>query len=360
MLVGAKISSLRSGDDAGFLTALAVHRADAAVRNPGDPEITAEILASDLFTAMPDYRRVVTVAEVDGEPAGLLTAVYRTEPDGDNWLAEVDVMVLPDHRRRGIARDLVDDVLPQLGDVGLKSVLAFPALDMDADAAVALCERYGLTKRAEERCSRALVADVDASLLEGWIEDAATSASGYQLETWKGRTPDHLLEAFCTASAAMEDAPIDDMDYDEHTRGPEAQRDADEVCERRRLQVYRALALSESGEAAGMSELFVHRDVPEVGYQGNTGVVAAHRGHRLGRWLKAVNHRQVVASHPEMRVIETYNAQSNPWMLDINVAMGFRPHHIYGVYQAPIETALAAVGASPPRSERIPYERSLG
>ena len=341
MTDGLVISSLSTADDPGFDTVVAVTRADNARRNPGDPETPREVIAADLFMPMPDYERIVAVAEAGGEPAGLLAAVFRTEPDGDNWLADVDVLVLAEHRRRGVATALIDAALPKLASVGLKSVMSYATLDLDLEAAVGLCERYGLTKRAEERCSRALVADVDDDMLGRWIDEAAERASAYRLESWDGPCPEHLLAAWCTASAAMEDAPTDDMDFDEHTRGPDAQRAADAVAARRGLRIHRTLALTAGGEPAGITELFVQREVPEVGHQGNTGVLAAHRGHGLGRWLKAVNHRRAVAAHPEMRVIETYNAQSNPWMLAINVAMGFRPHHVYAVYQAPLETALA-------------------
>jgi hypothetical protein len=44
-------------------------------------------------------------------------------------------------------------------------------------------------------------------------------------------------------------------------------------------------------------------------------------------------------------VIDTSHAQSNPWMLDINIAMGYRPHHVFHACQAPNETVLAAVAA---------------
>lgn len=342
MIAGLKLSKMVSADEPAFTSLLAIHRFDEAARNPGDPEPAASVVAADLFLPMPDYRRLITVAEVDGAPAGYLNAVYRTEPDGDIWLAEVDVIVLPEFRRRGIAATLIDDALPQLADVGLRSVVGCVTQSLCSDESAALCERYGLTKRMEERCSRAQVADVDRAMLAGWVADAEAHSSGYRVESWEGPCPDHLLELWCAAAVAMTDAPTDDLEYVENVRKPEMQREADRVCVERGLLLYRSLALSDSDGPAGVTEIFVSAEVPQVGQQGETGVLAAHRGHRLGKWLKAVNFEQAVAAHPEMRVIETYNAQSNPWMLDINIAMGFTPHHVYDFYQAPIATALAA------------------
>lgn len=343
MVADLTITTLTSADDASFGSLLAVQRVDEAERNPGDPEPIASVVAAELFVPMPDYRKLITVAEVDGAAAGYLYAAYRTEPDDDTWHADVDVTVLPEFRRRGIATALLDDALPQLADVGLLSVISFTTHDLYAEEGTALCHRYGLTKRSEERCSRALVADVDSVMLDRWVADAEGRKAGYHVESWQGPCPDRLLDAWCAAASSMADAPTDDLDYVEHIRGADTQRAADEACVQRGLRMYRSLALTDTGEPAGLTDIYVNENVPYVGEQGDTGVLAAHRGHRLGRWLKAVNFQQAIAAHPDMRVIQTYNAQSNPWMLDINVEMGFAPHHVYDIYQAPITTALAAV-----------------
>jgi hypothetical protein len=85
-----------------------------------------------------------------------------------------------------------------------------------------------------------------------------------------------------------------------------------------------ALAVTADGAAAGFTELQVNRHRPTIGFQGDTVVVAAHRGHRLGRWLKAANLLQVLDAHPGLRTVTTDNADSNEHMLAINEAMGYR------------------------------------
>ena len=87
------------------------------------------------------------------------------------------------------------------------------------------------------------------------------------------------------------------------------------------------------GDPAGYTELGVVHARPVLGDQGDTVVVAAHRGHRLGRWLKAANLLATVAAHPELRFVNTFNAESNPWMLSINEAMGFRPQDQWHDFQ---------------------------
>lgn len=125
---------------------------------------------------------------------------------------------------------------------------------------------------------------------------------------------------------------------------PERLRSRDEVWAARGRCNVSTLALAPDGAAAGLSELQINTHRPELAGQGDTGVVADHRGHGLGRWLKAENLRLALDVEPRIRVVETYNAESNPWMLDINVAMGFRPHVGYEAFQGEVAAMRTIVG----------------
>jgi hypothetical protein len=96
-----------------------------------------------------------------------------------------------------------------------------------------------------------------------------------------------------------------------------------------------ALAVAPDGSPAGATQILVSRLRPAFGYQADTGVAATHRGHRLGRWLKADNLARARAHEPALAVVQTANAESNPWMLAINIEQGYRPHRVVVNYQAP-------------------------
>jgi GNAT superfamily N-acetyltransferase len=334
------------GDPSGFEVLLAVYREDVAARDPGDPLPGPREVAAEMFGQPPDHERLVYAARVGGEPAGMAWATTMSARGDEIQLADMEILVRSAHRRRGVATAILRRAVPDLVDLGQTSLVAYPCADLWSDEALALCRRYGLTRRQDERCSRARVADVDDELLATWIAGAATRAAGYLIEQWEGPCPDHLIEQWCVAAAAMRDAPLDDLDYNPHTRDVGQQREADLAGKAWGFLSYRTLALSAGGDAAGMSEISLHRERPQVAHQGDTGVLAAHRGHGLGRWLKAANYRFVRRAHPELEVVETYNAESNPWMLDINIAMGFRPHHLYTAHQAPMATVVAALARS--------------
>ncbi|MEM8923390.1 MAG: GNAT family N-acetyltransferase [Actinomycetota bacterium] len=331
-------------DPEGFRSAAEIYRADAAWRDPDDAPLPDRQVAADLFDPRPGKQRFVWLAELDGRPVGVAWAGTHSDEDDDLHLASVDVAVLPEFRRRGAARALVEMIVPRLVEAGQTSILGYTCREIETVAAEALCEGLGMTKRQEERCSRAAVADIDEALMDRWLADAATAAPGYRIEQWRGPCPEEFAERWAVAEASMDDMPLDDLDYTRPQLDVAAQRARDEAETAGGFLLYRTLALGPDGSAAGLTMLSVHEDRPEIAYQDDTGVVAAHRGRRLGRWLKAANYRQAKAAHPELAVLETYNAQSNPWMLDINVAMGFRPHHHYDAYQAPIDEVLARLG----------------
>jgi len=333
-------------DPAGFSALVEVSRADYAQRNPGDPLPGPAEIAAEVFITAPDRRGLVLAALVGDEAVGALSTATESEPGDENQVSSIEVVIKSEFQRQGVATALLAEALPRLIADGQTSILGYPCADFATDAAVGLAAKLGLTPRQEERCSRALVANIDDDLMATWIADAVESADGYRIEQWHGLCPPALAEQWSRARVAMEDQPLDGLDLNLYTRNVEQQRQADQARLDSGFVMYRTLALAPDGRAAGMSEIWVHQERPQIGFQGDTGVMAAHRGHGIGRWLKAANYQLVRRHHPELAIIETYNAQSNPWMLAINVAMAFRPHHIYTGYQGPIGPALAALGRS--------------
>ena len=84
---------------------------------------------------------------------------------------------------------------------------------------------------------------------------------------------------------------------------------------------------------AGYTELqrFTEREASAI--QEDTVVIAAHRGHRLGMWLKTANLRRLAQAWPAVRRVHTWNADENDHMRSINVALGFRPESGEGGWQ---------------------------
>jgi GNAT superfamily N-acetyltransferase len=180
----------------------------------------------------------------------------------------------------------------------------------------------GRVEGQRERQNRVATAALDRPMLERW---AASSPDGYRLVRIDDVVPDELLDVYVAMEAAMDDAPrSDSLAAFRHT--PERRRASE--AGHRAAGLHQWIVCAEhvaSGQLAGYTEVLLRPYKPWFVEQGDTGVLAAHRGHGLGRWLKATNALRILDERPDAQVIETWNDGSNRWMLAINDEMGFRP-----------------------------------
>ena len=332
------IAARPSDDDVAAVAALAQVVQDDD--RPGDPPVSVRELAGRMHHPIPQHLDRTWVARTDGRVIGRVRAVMDRRPANRGFVELEDVEVHPDHRRQGVAWSLVRRAVADLVAEGASTFMLWPW----DDAGRAFCERLGLTYRQEERQSRLVTAELDIAQQDEWIAAPKAREAGYRVVTFVEPVPAEHLAAWVAAKDAMADAPLDDVEWVHEPTTAEWVRVVEEVHQAREVDVFGSLALAPDGEAAGMSAIFVYRDRPRFAHQEDTAVVPAHRGYGLGRWLKAANLRQALGAVPEIEIVQTYNAESNSPMLDINVAMGFRPARTYYAYQADVPAVVAALG----------------
>ena len=97
-------------------------------------------------------------------------------------------------------------------------------------------------------------------------------------------------------------------------------------------------------EVAGLTYLEVYQSRPELAVQQDTAVLPAHRGHRLGLWMKAQNLRWLVAEHPGIQRVRTSAAADNEHMLRVNRQLGFVVDLATQTRQAPLAGLAARLG----------------
>lgn len=319
---------------------LAVRWAADAARDPDDPPIGPAELVPDLFVDRPRETRSVWLARRGDVPVGIGVAGASTEGANTHYSeVELDVVPTDPTSTAEVHRALLRAAVPWLVDQGARTVAWWP----DDDVAQGSAAAAGLTFRQQERCSRLRIADLDDALLAEWMDATAACAGGYRIEQWTGRCPDHLLEAYAAAYSAMNDAPLDEVEFTPEPYTPGIVRRSEQVASACGRTIVASLVVAPDGSGAGMTRIDVHPERPQIAHQEDTAVVPAHRGRRIGRWLKAANLRLAQQAVPQIAVVQTYNAESNPWMLDINVRMGFRPYRSFGAYQGPLDGVSAAL-----------------
>lgn len=252
-------------------------------------------------------------------PVTSLTVHLNTLDNLDSASIEGDVH--PDHRRRGLGRQLLYFAIDATRAFGRTRIFirAPWAADESDGVAFPLLRSVG-ARQVLDDYRRVLDLHTFPAMAPSSVAD------GYQVVQWVDRAPESTVDGLAYLLHRMVlDAPMGEMDYEAEKWDASRYRDAEDTCLRRNRTRFTTVVVHEkSGEVSGMTDLAVNLGRPEVSYQWSTIVHPQHRGKRLGMALKAWNHRQVVDAVPQVRWINTWNATTNAFMVDVNEAMGFR------------------------------------
>jgi len=267
-----------------------------------------------------DPREVwLTRSPADGSVAGW----YRLElPELENLdQADLLLVVHPAQRRHGLGHALLEHAAARAAANGRTVLSGQVRLGSDGEPfARAVGAEQGLVDVQRVMDLQATGRDRLARLRA----DAEQKAAGYSLVSWTGQVPEEFIDRAAALYAALNDAPHDPRDAP-------AVWDARRVRERVNalrpvygLRTYAVAARHDAtGELAGFSEVAVDPSDPGWGHQMLTGVTRAHRGHRLGLLVKAAMAQWLKAAEPQLERIQTWNAESNRYMIAVNEALGY-------------------------------------
>lgn len=270
-----------------------------------------------------------------GRDLALAWALVEVNDTQDNrHLAYVEGGVRPEARRQGIGRLLVRRCAEVARQKGRTKLLLHAVAGSAGDR---FLEANGGTYVFLERISRCLVAEIDRAQMERW----AQPQPGYTILTWDAPTPEDHLERFVKLLPVMNTAPMQDVDLEDQVYTPELVRGRERTIADHKAAKWTAVARHDAtGDLVGLSDLYFDGFRSERAHQWATGVDPAHRGHRLGKALKATNALRLLDERPAARFIDTENQDENGPMLAINDAMGFRPLLHYREYELPVAAAI--------------------
>lgn len=250
--------------------------------------------------------------------AGRVVGLIRTGFPGDEntGLAMVETVVHPDWRRRGIGTALLRASLPAIRDSGRDVVIGAGLRSGGAGEAWVDVLGFRETRRVVMQLLDTRTADRTL-----W---AAHPPPGYRLARWVDSAPEALVASYARARPAIGDAPWGESSYRLPVWTVERIRAAERELIERRVEKRVVVAVEEaSGEVVGLTELHVLPHRPDHGYQGDTCVVAAHRGRGLARCVKAAMLRWLIAERPDLERVYTTTAESNTEMLNTNHRVGY-------------------------------------
>jgi len=260
------------------------------------------------------------LAEHEGQVAAF-GSVHTSEWDNKD-LAWIEMSVPPQLRGHGLGSELLEHLESVGRDMGRSK---FAGGAWDGSPGVPFAERHGYQAKSREIHRRQHLDEVPLDKIEAMHAAASTAASDYELLRIAGRAPDELLPAVAEMSSAINDAPLDDLDIEDEVFSAERTRNYEIATELRGQRLYRVIARHrDTGELAGHTAVGVYADRPWLGYQHDTSVVRAHRGHRLGLLVKTAMNLWLAEAEPELKTIDTWNAESNDHMIGVNEELGYR------------------------------------
>jgi GNAT superfamily N-acetyltransferase len=308
---------------------------------PGDPPTPVEeaIAAS---RAVPDRVRRFEFHARDDEGGLVGRATTMIDPDHDDNpdLIQVEIDVLPEHRRRGLAGRLLAELTTLARTEGRRRFHLLTNERVPAGAAFA--RAIGGEPKLHFHTNHLVLTDVDRAQLEGWVADAPRRSAEYELFGWDGPCPDEYLDDWVDMVLVMNTAPRDDLAMNDFTFTAEMAREFERQDAAKGNEAWTLVARRrDDGTWAGFHDVHYRPSVPTVVWVGATGVRPEHRGSALGKWLKAAMTLRVIDERPQAGEIRTGNADSNAAMLGINHAMGYRPFMAWTVWELPVDAAEA-------------------
>ncbi|MGD9797474.1 MAG: N-acetyltransferase family protein [Acidimicrobiia bacterium] len=309
---------VREPSDDDFETVAGIAAECQAAWAPDEPPTPAAELAAWYRTAPPVEPQLLFLAGDAGYALVDLPSAGSNEHMGTSWSFEVR----PASRRRGVGRMLLETVREALSAADRRLLVAVTRVGDEGSASFA--RAVGARPDLVENGNRCATAELDRPMLQSWVDDARTSAAGYSLITIDGPVPDELVDDMAAVVLAMNDAPHS-ANTEPASFSPEVERQSQDRWEAAGMRILTACARHErSGVLAGFTTMVASPHRPWLASPYGTGVLHAHRGRGIGRWLKAVNALRLLDDHPLVTTIETGNAATNEHMLAINHAMGFR------------------------------------
>ena len=274
------------------------------------------------------------LVEVDGaeRPVGLV-GLYTSDYDNLDQ-AWVEMAVSVDHRRRGIGTAAQLLAFDEARAMGRTKVGWF---GWDYEQTWGFAAATGFEPKSVAVLRRQHLHELEAGLADRLYAEAEPHACDYELVRVMVPTPEELLPALAAATAAINDAPLDDLELEDEVFTPERTRAFETAHLASDYRVYRVLARHRgSGELAGLTVISVDGETPTIGHQLDTSVVASHRGHRLGLLLKADMMRWLAEAEPQLLTVDTFNAESNDHMVKVNELLGYRVMARELQYQGPL------------------------
>jgi RimJ/RimL family protein N-acetyltransferase len=322
-----------SPDDLGQVAAVAdILEAARLVDDPDAHPTLVTALASEMRFGWDMQPEEHFLYRPEGARAPVGTLVIDLPKRDNRQLFWLRLVVHPDHRRRGHGSAIMAEVLRMAEDAG-RSILWVEAVEEDAGARK-FCERFGFGYASHDARRLQVLAEVDQDAVQQLWAEAEAIGADYRLERLLPPVPEQTLQEMIEVTAAINDAPMGELTYEDEVFDLQRMRDIEEARVGRGDQSYRVIARHRgTDEIGGHTNVVISPHRRELGFQADTAVARAHRGRRLGLLVKIEMMRWLAEAEPQLQTLETWNNADNRFMIRVNEALGYRLSQVYATYE---------------------------
>lgn len=344
--------SLDGPDAADFLAAVEVGRR-VRMQTWGSDDLAYAPLEKLLEMSDPYERQVILVARVDGVIVGTVDIALPLSDHLD--LAEFTLDILPEFQGRGVGRRLLEAAERFARDEGRRTILIdtnHPGATLADSRAgqlipgsglgfvplnsreVEFAQHTGYTLQHIEQFSSCAL-PLDSKLVADLQAEAEEANAGrYRLHHWTDRCPEQWLEAVAALENRAGEDGIPGADDADLVLDGGILREAEDVAiAQGRRTVVTAVEHIASGTLVGLTTISVLALRPDVVFQDDTVVLGEHRGNKLGLLIKVANMERLTEQFPDARVLYTWNAPENRYLLTVNKQLGFTTAGVTGIWQ---------------------------
>lgn len=286
------------------------------------------------------YRWLV-ITEKDEQVIGFARVRYVT-PVAKNYdsaknFADMEILVAKTHRGKGIGTKLFSKIFEKVKEHGCITTIS---VNYVYDIGHKFCEKFMGKVVQEEAEYRAYLSEIDWELLNEWKKagESIAQKEGITLERFE-HCPEHIIDEYTKIyTETVNQRPLGEVEI-RHRITPDSRKEQEKIWIDERGHKWHTFATKESdGTISGLTEMVYIPEIPYYIEQLLTGVRDQYRGRGLGKWLKAEMVLFIKNQYPEIKFIQTGNADVNDPMLSINERMNFKRKHSLITYHFDLAT----------------------
>ena len=227
-----------------------------------------------------------------------------------------------EYRRKGLGTNLLKQMIMKMDEFNFIKILQTYSFHQSGWE---FCKKFGGKITLEGAQNRVNLSDINWDMLGSWKKQGENFAKSNEitLDVFE-KVPDNILSEFTifyTNIIAL--LPHENL-VERIVETPESRRKKEKHMSQENTRNITMITRERNGTISGLTEITYSEAIPYIVEQELTGVNPNYRGRGLGKWLKTAMIFWIRENLPEVKIINTGNADVNAPMLSINNRIGFK------------------------------------